>query len=40
MKGNLIACYSPVRYEKIIKLACVKYKTSVHSEPGSNSLKV
>ena len=29
--------YSPVRHEKIIRLACVKYATSVHPEPGSNS---
>ena len=39
IKGQPLVYYSPVRYNKnfIIKLACIKPVTSVHSEPGSNS---
>ena len=35
---QVLMYYSPVRHVKNIRLACVKYTTSVHSEPGSNSL--
>jgi len=36
---SIIIFYSPVRYliKNKIELACVKYITNVHPEPGSNS---
>ena len=41
-KRQIPVCYSPVRHEELIfvRLACVKHTTSVHPEPGSNSIKI
>jgi hypothetical protein len=40
LKDKCFILYSPVRHDIIIiRLACVKYIASVHSEPGSNSQK-
>ena len=39
-KRQIPVCYSPVRHGELfsVRLACVKHTTSVHPEPGSNSI--
>ena len=38
LKGSLSIFTHPFATKNLVKLACVKHTTSVHSEPGSNSI--